>query len=437
MSSIGSYAPASPHDCSARAGAGLIACAIILGLFVIAATFSAVRKDVTRGFDEVAHASYVAHLQRDAAVWPTLETMRMLDPTSFRFTNEANYLNHPPPFYALLARLGPKLEGHPGALLAHRFVNIVLAAIGLAAALAIGLAARLRRDELYAYAVPLACIPVLAPLAGAINNDNVAFAGGAILTFAAWQLVAGRRSEWLWIALAGMIAAAWGKLTGLMLAGGMVAVLLTYLAWRGRLRRTWILPITIALLLAAAPYLVFIVQYGSPVPNTAGQIALLEDGARVIGWANAERLSFPAYALQFVRDFVKDWMPTLAPRAAIHDAMLAIPLAALACALAGFALSLRRVLRVQETTLDVIVVAGTLSIAGTFAVHVTYSYGRHLATGWMMDAYPRYYLPLAVIVPLAGLSLLAAIESPRWRTALVGFLIAGPLVFRILGAPLE
>jgi hypothetical protein len=53
-----------------------------------------------------------------------------------------------------------------------------------------------------------------------------------------------------------------------------------------------------------------------------------------------------------------------------------------------------------------------------------------------MDAYPRYYLPLAAIVPLAGLSLLAAIKSPRWRAALLAFLIAGPAIFRIFGAPL-
>ncbi len=53
-----------------------------------------------------------------------------------------------------------------------------------------------------------------------------------------------------------------------------------------------------------------------------------------------------------------------------------------------------------------------------------------------MDAYPRYYLPLAAIVPLAGLSLLAAIEAPRWRGALLAFFIAGPIVFRLLGAPL-
>jgi hypothetical protein len=53
-----------------------------------------------------------------------------------------------------------------------------------------------------------------------------------------------------------------------------------------------------------------------------------------------------------------------------------------------------------------------------------------------MDAYPRYYLPLAAIVPLAGLSLLAAVEAPRRRAALLAFLIAGPAVFRVFGAPL-
>jgi hypothetical protein len=33
-------------------------------LFIAAAAPSALRKDVTQGFDEVAHASYIAHLQR-------------------------------------------------------------------------------------------------------------------------------------------------------------------------------------------------------------------------------------------------------------------------------------------------------------------------------------------------------------------------------------
>jgi hypothetical protein len=40
------------------------------------------------------------------------------------------------------------------------------------------------------------------------------------------------------------------------------------------------------------------------------------------------------------------------------------------------------------------------------------------------------------VVPLAGLSLLAALETPRARAVLAGFLIAGPIVFLLLGAPL-
>ena len=65
-----------------------------------------------------------------------------------------------------------------------------------------------------------------------------------------------------------------------------------------------------------------------------------------------------------------------------------------------------------------------------------YSYGRYAATGWLMDAYPRYYLPLVAIVPLACLSLVAAVETPRRRAALLAFLIVGPVLFRIFGAPL-
>jgi len=75
------------------------------------------------------------------------------------------------------------------------------------------------------------------------------------------------------------------------------------------------------------------------------------------------------------------------------------------------------------------------ALTATFAVHVGYSYARHVATGWLLNAYPRYYLPLAAIVPLAALSLLTAIEAPRWRAALLAFLIASPILYRIFGAP--
>jgi hypothetical protein len=410
--------------------------AIILALFVLAAIISAARKDITQGFDEVAQVSYVAHVQHSGDGWPALEQMRLLDPRTFQFTGEANYLNHPPKFYALLALLGPTLEGHPQALMVHRLIDIAIAAIGFAALLWLGLAARFPRQEFYAYAVPLACIPVLVPIAGAVNNDNLAFLGGGLAILGAWQLVATGRDGWLVLALLGVIAAGWAKLTGLLLTVPMVGAVTAYLLWRKRLPWMWTMSVVLAFVLAATPYLEFFLQYGSPTPETPAQAALIADGARAAGWTDLPRHSFPGYLAYFVAVFVADWMPALAARNALNYAMLAIPVAALFCALAGIALSLRRLWRGKETALDVIVIAGTLAIVATLAIHVGFSYRRYVATGWLMDAYPRYYLPLAAIVPLACLSLLAAIETPRRRAALLAFLVAGPVLFRIFGAPL-
>ena len=434
VSSTPAYA--TPGALTAPATTNFFVAAVILGLFVLSAGLSAERKGITAGFDEVAHASYVAHIQHSGDAWPDLNSMRLIDPQSFQFTGDANYLNHPPPFYDLLAVLGPRLEGRPQALLAHRLIDIAIASLGFAALLGLGLAARFPRHEFYAFAVPLACIPVLVPIAGAVNDDNLAFLGGAVATLGAWQLVATDRAGWLAVALFGLIAASWAKLTGLLLIGAMLGAVIAYLLWRQRLSWSALMPIALAFALAAAPYIIYAVQYGSPTPQTPAQIALLQDGARTAGWADLPRKSFPAYIVYFVIAFVADWMPTLGDRNVLQYSMLAIPVAALGCALTGIALSLRRLWRRQDTALDVVVIAGTIALVATFAIHVTYSYGRHLATGWLMDAYPRYYLPLAAIVPLAGLSLLAAVEAPRWRAALLAFLIAGPAIFRVFGAPL-
>ena len=133
MSSTGTYAQsgASSGGLAARAPGNALVAAAILGLFVLAAVVSAARKDITQGFDEVAHVSYVAQIQHDGDAAPRLPTMRLLDPHTFQFTGAANYLNHPPLFYALLAHLGPKLEGDPPALFAYRLIDIAIAAWAL------------------------------------------------------------------------------------------------------------------------------------------------------------------------------------------------------------------------------------------------------------------------------------------------------------------
>jgi hypothetical protein len=416
-------------------GNGAVA-AVIFALFVLAAIVSAARKDITQGFDEVAHTSYIAHIQHSGNAWPDLTKMRLLDPQTFEFTDKPNYLNHPPKFYALLAKFGPTLEGHPQVLFVYRLIDVAITGIGLAALLWLGLAARFTREEFYAYAVPIACIPALAPIAGAVNNDNLAFCGGAIVTLGLWQALVTERDGWLVLALAGVVAASWAKLTGFLLTVPMASAVMTYLLLRGRLPWLWIPAALAALALAATPYFEFIMSYGSPTPETPAQVALITDGAHAAGWDVLPRKSFPDYVAYFAGAFIADWMPTIAVRNAFNYVMLVIPAAALVCAVLGIILSLRRIWRRRETALDVIVAAGSCAIALTLAIHLHFSYQRHLATGWLMDAYPRYYLPLMAIVPLACLALVVGIENPRRRNALIVFLVAGPVIFRIFGAPL-
>jgi hypothetical protein len=284
--------------------------------------------------------------------------------------------------------------------------------------------------------VPIAAIPVLAPLAGAINNDNAAFAGGGIATLAALQLLSTGSRAWLIAALGGVILASWAKFTALLLVGGLVGGVLLWLLWRGRLPSRWVGLIAIAALLAVAPYVALLVQYGSPTPRTPGQIAMIKSGALAVGWDSAGRMTPVSYAAHFVSEFILEWMPILKPRNALNYAALAIPITAALCALVGFWVTFRRIGSEKAGPLDIVVAAGMLAFAGTFLIHGIFSYGLHAEFGWQTTAYPRYYLPLAAIVPLAGLLLLGAIKQPTARAMLLVFLIAGPLVFRLLGAPL-
>jgi hypothetical protein len=52
--------------------------ALILALFVLSCLLSAARPGVTTGFDEVTHASFVAHIQQSGDAWPALDEMRLL-----------------------------------------------------------------------------------------------------------------------------------------------------------------------------------------------------------------------------------------------------------------------------------------------------------------------------------------------------------------------
>jgi hypothetical protein len=419
-----------------RRSGSLVASAVIILLFILSATGSAIRKPVTQGFDEVAHVSYVAYLQAEHPAWPQLERMKLIDPVSFEFTTQANYLNHLPFYYGLIAVLGPRIEGHPSALIYLRLLNVAIGAIGLIGLLALGARMRLTDMEFYAFAVMTAATPVLAPLAGSVNNDNLGFAGGAFTLLGAYSYVASQKRAWLIVACGGMVVASASKLTGLMLCGGLLAALTAFMALKRTSNKTDIAIVAASLVVAAAPYVAFILQYGNPAPNTPAQLELLRSGANTAGWATAPRMGAFGYSLMFLKSFLFEWMPSLQPRNDLQLALLALPGAELVMAAAGTMLCFRSLVADRGGSSAPIVAAGMLATLATLAIHVAFSYQRHLQTGWMMDAYPRYYLPVLALVPMAALAFTSAVPSPQHRTMLLAFLIAAPLVFGLLGAPI-
>jgi hypothetical protein len=293
---------------------------------------------------------------------------------------------------------------------------------------------RLARTEFYAFAAMVATVPVLAPLAGAVNNDNLCIAGGAVAMLGLFAYAQTRTTPMLLLACGGMIAASAAKLTGLLLVGATLALAVILIARTAPVRPRHLAIAAASLALAAVPYLVFMAQYGSPAPDTPAQINMVASAARDAGWSDQPRLTLLAYAGHFLKSFALEWMPTLRPRAPLQYALFVCPALVMMAAAGGIALSLRAVMRRKDAPADGLIVAGTAAAILTLAVHIAFSYQRHLQTGWMMDAYPRYYLPLLAIIPMAALRL-ASIAPGRARTALLALLIAAPMIFQAFGEP--
>ncbi|MFX4083819.1 hypothetical protein ACKU27_01805 [Sphingobium yanoikuyae] len=425
--------PVQAHAPTLRPGLVLWACLL---LFMVTASLSALRVDVTQGFDELAHLSYAAEIQGANGAAVPLERLRLLDPATMQWTDNDNYLNHPAPYYQLMAAMAPRLIGAgAGAVIILHFVNVAIVGIGLLLMLGFGRGLVRTDAEWIALGLNLCCIRLLIELAGAVNNDNLAFLGGGALLFGLGRYLRRGALGDLLLACIGLIVASLAKLTGLMLCGGTLAALLMLLVWTGK--RMPLLHLGLVLLasaVAAWPFVAFWLAYGSPAPDTFAQQSLLRDGAAAAGWAGQARMAFPAYVLMFLTSFVEGWMPVLSERTGLQWGALAIPACMLILAMdgirrAGVAVLVQR----RRDSLAMLILAGGAAAAGVMLVHILFSYQRHLATGWMMDAYPRYYLPLLPIVPLAALYAIRSLPDARHRRLARGLMAGAPLLFALIG----
>jgi hypothetical protein len=138
--------------------------------------------------------------------------------------------------------------------------------------------------------------------------------------------------------------------------------------------------------------------------------------------------------LHFLTDFIAGWKPLLTKRSIVQTAMLAVPLTALLIAAAGTATALGRVIRAEQAdAASKLTIAGTTAIAVTLGVHMVFSYQRHRETGWLMDAYPRYYLPMIFVISLATVLFVRHLQHRWLRSGLTTFLLLSPMLLGVLG----
>jgi hypothetical protein len=400
--------------------------ALILG----SSCYRALTKPLDVGFDELAHASYVAQIQ-EANTSVDLESLKILDSKSMEFSQTSNYLNHPPTYYRLMAWTGPRLLGNHKALIAHRLLNLFIVLMGVALLFQIPLEGNWNKLESYNFGLSIVTIPVLAPLAGSINNDNLAFLGGAVSIYATTKLAKTFEARWLSLMCLGVLIASAAKLTGLMLIGTYSVLVVALLRTPKEVKAGAVLIVLATILVAGVPYIEFTMQYGSPTPDTLAQHTMLVDGATKVGWGS-HRLGFFQYVIDFVTNFFINWMPTLGPRSLTNLSAMVLPIIVVAAAIAGAS----RIggLRDRHDPRQIIALSGLAAMAVTFAVHVAFSYQRHLQTGWMLDAWPRYYLPLAVAVPI-GCLVFASTLPHAWRKRALYFFLVEPILFITLATP--
>lgn len=362
-----------------------------LVVFVFTAALLAVREPFPTSLDELPHYSYVAEEARAPRLVPDYAGMRLVDASRLtRFTDAPNYLNHPAPYYLLMS---PILRLLPGTVLPLRLANVALASVAVALLFA---AAARRFDTVSQHAVFAGVVtgfPKLAVLASIVNNDNLAFFGGALALAGLLRERDGPGSACM--VGGGLMLGAFAKLTAAIMLGFLI---LAYYAPKLRsLPRAGLAVLALSAALGALPYLSNLASFGR---------LLWEASASAHGaWPAAlyPPLPFAAFLGVFFRTLPGQWA-AVGPSDPIE---LAGGLAVLV--LFGFSLPASRLSR-----------SVLIALSASLALHVGYEYWDQLRLGIWPGSYgasPRYYLPLWPAVAFGCAVAIGRIRRPNARVA--------------------
>jgi hypothetical protein len=315
---------------------------------------------------------------------PDLEKMYLYDFAAGRWSTTQNFINHPPFGYHLLnlfagwADVGPYM----------RYASILLFVAGFAVInQALNISGMLSGVGLMT--VTLLCVFLkLHKFAEIFTNDSVAFLGGALAFLGSvliWQHTENsHRARGVALMLLGTLLCICTKLNAAILITIYTGIsLLPLLRAERKSWQSLATPLNITLSLGCAisaiPYLLFMIEFGSPAPATAGHLAMISAGS-----PTAPRVGFAEYLVNSLVDAVDNAGP---------DTRYTYTVFCMVTALSAFAAwrSPR-----QDNTLVFRQVARSTVVATVIMVtiHLAFSYQRHLEFGWQTELYPRYYFAL-------------------------------------------
>ncbi len=332
-------------------------------------------------WDEWGHYSYSQELIARDHWWPDFNDFPMIDAPTHSVTTTLNYINHPPVFYWFGKILG---DIFPAATpLTYRLLALFFSLLSMAVYLRVTSHFSLSpAAKAFAYCYPF--LMSYAGITGYYNNDSMALLGGMLCCYGGvhWcQSLPSKKA--LGYMIVGLLLAS-VKLTSLLLSGLFIGFLFLH-----RMpRRSAILLLIATAMLAALPYLMLWWEYGSPAPNTPGQLAMMKEVLATKHLANHPAMS----PFSFVRTMLLQLCYQFG-RPEITGLLLVWLVASLAM------LSHRR--SAQGNALPILTRSAGLATLIMLIIHLIFAWRRYQQFDWPLDMGLRYYYPLLPIYGLA------------------------------------
>jgi len=356
---------------------GFYLCLVLV--HVVVTTQRARQWEFPNPVDEIQHLSFVFHFRETGELFPDYGRIRVLEVVQpVTWSADLNYLNHPIVYHALMSAFIDDGDTLGSAALRLRLVNAGLSAVGLAAVFVFGLGAFAALRQHLLFGLTVAFCPMIAGLGGQINNDNLAFLGGALVLIGLGRLFRGGPDTAAALLVgAGFALGAFSKLSAAVMLALWICFALVASARRGGppWRPGPFLMMAVLGGLGGLPYLANLVTFGSVLYDNSAFF-------RVAG--EFDVLPLGDFALWFLHALAATWT-TNQPADAVQLAALAVLVV-----IAGFGLA-------TAGRRDAAAPVGrccAVAVLATLPIHLGYDYAAHAAAGHLAGADFRLYLPL-------------------------------------------